>query len=354
MTTFSWAKLALLASSVAVISPATGLAADLDPIAQEVMADPWAGAYGGVYGSFSGDRKRDTNLDGDARYAAPEDNDVYGGDTVNQSTFAYGSAGAANTIQNNTNYNNWLNRRNNNLTTPLDRSDINQMFDLERNKEVGVLLGYNFADPANSSFVFGLEGSVGYAKDSKDVQTWTNTANFNYSGGSVGTGFGFNYNFRNLNNGTVTENVTTQISPSRFGGDFVARAGFLASQDLMIFGLGGVGVREVNYKLDYRADATINAYNATSYTQTTIGHLDETDQKVSWIAGAGAEMIISEGLRLRGEYRYSFTKGETYDVDVTRTSSHNYLGTPGPDTADFEVKDSHEHAFRISLVVPFN
>jgi len=355
MTVFSWAKSALLLTSVAVFTPVAGIAADLDPIAQELMSDPWAGAYGGVYGSFSGDRKRETNLDGDVRYAAPEDNDVYGGDTVNQSAFSYAGFAAPNTAQAFNNYNNWLNRRNNNLTAPLDRSDINQKFNLERNKEVGVLFGYNFADTTSSPYIFGIEGSVGYSKDSDGTQTWTrNGTTFNYGGGGV-SGFGFNYNVRNLNNGTLNETLTTQISPSRIGGDFVARAGFLASEDLMIFGLGGVGVREVNYKVDYRADATITSHGVgTQYTQTTIGHLDETDQKISWIAGAGGEMIISQGLRLRGEYRYSYTKGETYDVDVTRTSSNNFLGTPGPDTAEFEVKGSNDHAFRISLIMPFN
>ena len=53
MTVFSWAKSALLLTSVAVFTPVAGIAADLDPIAQELMSDPWAGAYGGVYGSFS-------------------------------------------------------------------------------------------------------------------------------------------------------------------------------------------------------------------------------------------------------------------------------------------------------------
>lgn len=158
-----------------------------------------------------------------------------------------------------------------------------------RGVHFGGFVGYNFLIAPR--WLAGVEADGGYAHDRKG------------RGGIPGC---------IIVNGCVTGASTPVLIP--FGGDSArvgmgwdaslrARAGYLVTPDLLVFGTAGVALQQV------KVGATCGAIVSSNYCFGTSGQpgirRDKTKIPVGWTLGAGAEWHVWGNWLLRAEYRYA-------------------------------------------------
>lgn len=188
----------------------------------------------------------------------------------------------------------------------------------------GVFLGYNFR-PAGSRLVFGFEGDVGAASGGG-------------GGGTTRTGTiaGTYLNPNNTNGAcdvtcggdTFDANGTQSLTIGRpllaWDMSLRLRAGFLATENLLVYGTGGLAIAGVRPRNNYAATVTFRSdaganpadpftddatdANGGPYTQaihTITGATNATVVRTGWTLGAGGELKLSRNWSMRGEYRYT-------------------------------------------------
>lgn len=139
----------------------------------------------------------------------------------------------------------------------------------------GGQIGYNWM--AGSSFLVGLEA---------DFQ---------------GSGYKGNASFTSAPTGGFAPFTTSVEQHSDWFGTVRARAGFVATPNLLIYGTGGLayGQTEVNM-----ATVGTGFTLATCPLNFTCASGSSTSTRVGWTAGAGVEWMIMPHLSLKAEYLY--------------------------------------------------
>jgi outer membrane immunogenic protein len=146
----------------------------------------------------------------------------------------------------------------------------------------GGYAGYNWQVSPN--WVFGIEGDAAWADNKTTVR------------GIPGT-----YGAGGFNGGPLS--ATLALDSTRVGegadGSLRLRAGYLVSPSWLLYATGGVEFQEVSMN----ASCLGNGTNAS----WCVAVRDETASatRVGWTVGGGAEVMISPGWLLRGEYRYA-------------------------------------------------
>lgn len=154
-----------------------------------------------------------------------------------------------------------------------------------------LFLGYNWR---NGKFVAGVQaegtlfGDVGWKANGPLSASTTITVNG--VGGPIGP--------------TINPAASRQLLRSEIG--LIGRAGFLATTDLLLYGLGGVEFGNFVYATSRAGLGGANGKWVTGYT-----------------AGAGGEMRISDHWSLRGEYRYTH-----FDVERTESTPSSAISPP--------------------------
>lgn len=158
-----------------------------------------------------------------------------------------------------------------------------------RGVRFGGFIGYNFQ--VAPRWVLGLEADGGYANGGKSQRGIP---------GCI------------VVNGCVAGASTPVLTP--FGGDSArvgmgwdaslrARAGFLVTPDLLVYGTAGVALQQV------KIGATCGAIVSSNYCFGTAGQpgirRDKTKTPVGWTVGAGADWHVWGNWLLRAEYRYA-------------------------------------------------
>ena len=124
---------------------------------------------------------------------------------------------------------------------------------------------------------------------------------------------------------------------------FRGRAGFLADPSLLLYGTGGLAVGEVKYAS--QLTATVVLFNGSTFTPPPISTttvvapgVSESQTRVGWTAGAGAEKKFNQNWSAKAEYLY---------VDL---GTKTYFGGTGN---QIDVK-FHDHIFRVGFNYAFS
>jgi outer membrane immunogenic protein len=136
---------------------------------------------------------------------------------------------------------------------------------------IDVFGGWNFQV---SRFVFGAQ-----------LEATVSDLNFDSSGTR-------NYNYftaAGLTGQTAVEDFRPQVS-SNWMASALVRAGFLADQKTLIYGIGGV---------------TLAQFEARNLADNSFYQLEESYMAAGWTAGAGIERKLSGNWSVRAEYRYT-------------------------------------------------
>lgn len=331
---------------VAAVGVAQARGADLiDPVG---ASDDWDGFYGGVAFLYRhGAHSSQATLSGDARYAAPEDVDIEGNDSIHQcwspALDADRQCGGAN--QYNGNGQNLLN-------SPLERSDL--AFPAAAGDDTGLTLfaGHNWR--IGERGIFSLEAGYDYLHGgSGGAQAWNNVQVRTYSHSATGA---------NVDSGDMTDLTVTEAASISGGGEsqgahLAARMGVLADERLLLFAIGQIGFSRQTVNVNYTASAVLTSdpgSGGQTFTQSvsTSGGADVTS--INYGIGAGAEYALAPNVHIRGDYMYSWSPSASGNISVNRVSGNPAVLDPvGPDTASFTLGALSFHEFRIGLVFMF-
>ena len=174
----------------------------------------------------------------------------------------------------------------------------------------GLTLGYNLK--MGAAFVGGIESDIAYT-DIDGGSTLSNTADLGPD--------------RNVT--TVSAALSQEME---WFGTVRARAGWLASQQMLVFVSGGLAYAN----LDNRASASL--VSEFSQTQTASGKSSEW--KAGWTVGGGMEWLLGNKTTFKGEYLY-------YDLDDTTVTM---TAAGGGGTATYKNENTG-HIVRMGLNV---
>ena len=173
----------------------------------------------------------------------------------------------------------------------------------------GLTLGYNLK--MGAAFVGGIESDIAYT-DIDGGSTLSNTANL---GGDLG----------------VTTVSATLSQEMDWFGTVRARAGWLASQQMLVFVSGGLAYAN----LDNRASASLVS---DLLPQTASGKSSEW--KAGWTVGGGMEWLMGNKTTFKGEYLY-------YDLNDTSVT----MTIPGGVSTATYKNENTGHIVRMGLNV---
>jgi outer membrane immunogenic protein len=172
-------------------------------------------------------------------------------------------------------------------------------------------------------------------------------AGYNYQIGSfvLGAETDFNYiDSRSDNHGALTEFCCGDVS-EMYGhgstsqldwfGTARARLGFLPTARLLIYGTGGLAYGEVEGTLEHH-----NVFSGIATSRYWQG--SDSDVKVGWTLGAGAECALTSAISIRAEYVYP---------DLGKSSvTANYVGLFPATAPDAQVyyTSSHDNKFNVA------
>lgn len=107
-----------------------------------------------------------------------------------------------------------------------------------------------------------------------------------------------------------------------------ARAGYLITEDLLIFATGGAAVADVTFKHDFDFENIFAVLDAP---------FSETETLWGWVAGLGMEMALSDRWSLGAEYLYTDFESFSADRRVIVTQNGQSFPTEGVFEADLDL-----------------
>src|SRR5262249_27695594 len=117
-----------------------------------------------------------------------------------------------------------------------------------------------------------------------------------------------------------------------WGASFRGRFGLLISENVLVYATGGLALDQVSGSFSYLAVATnALAQGDLVITDTTSGAKSWTDVRVGGTAGGGVGIVISSGLKVRVEYRYTTFGNFSKDIPLARTTTCVVPATSPPE-----------------------
>jgi outer membrane immunogenic protein len=143
---------------------------------------------------------------------------------------------------------------------------------------------------------------------------------------------------------TRNEGFSGSISQA-VGGSFNGRFGFVATSNVMVYGIGGVAIERVSGNLTYLATVN-NLIDDFAVTESTLTGTDTTYGLAQWsvsrlgpTGGGGVELDVGGRMRMRLEWRYTDFGNFSVNVPLTRTTTMPAVAAPnsGPPNANADI-----------------
>lgn len=112
-----------------------------------------------------------------------------------------------------------------------------------------------------------------------------------------------------------------------------ARIGFIATPSILIYGTGGLGYADINYKQSITANETLSAFTYP----TVYGSSSHNGGHTGWTLGAGAEWMFMPQWSAKIEYNYYSFGNKNSHYTLTQV---NNLEIPSVDWASVNVNSS--------------
>lgn len=150
----------------------------------------------------------------------------------------------------------------------------------------------------------------------------------------------------------------TLASRMLWDGSLRARAGYLATPELLVYAAGGLAVAQVERKLTFGGAANF-AFDtgAAQATQTASGGYSKTSFATGWTIGGGVDYQFLQNWTVRIEYRYTDFGTKRIASSAVATCTPADLGTCegiGPGTVASSVKlRENMHGVRVGLAYEF-